>query len=94
MGRQSNNTAAIGGIIMGFAFIWLVILIVPIMVLLNATQGTKWHKWVIMGLIGIGYFGYMDVVRVNKCMHYGEPKTGAPFVCPPPKLADYLPHDW
>jgi hypothetical protein len=89
MGRDSNNVRATGGTIFGLAFFWLLIMIMPIMALLRATKGTRWHKWVIMGLVGFGYFSYMDVARVNKC-DAQRPYRG----CPPAKLADYIPHVW
>jgi hypothetical protein len=89
MGRQSNNVKATGVSIFGLAFILLTFMLLPIMALLRATKGTVWHKWVIMSLIGLGYYGYMDVARVNKCNEQ-QPYRG----CPPAKLSDYVPHDW
>jgi hypothetical protein len=87
MGRGPNQVRTTGISIFGLAIVLLTVMLMPIMALLRATKGTVWHKFVIMGLIGFGYFAYMDVARTNKC-NLQPPSSPCPR-----RIADFIPHD-
>ena len=85
MGRRPNQVRTTGISIFGLAFILLTFMFLPFIALLRATKGTRWHKFVVIGLMGLVYYCYMDMIRVNKC---NSLPSGKPC---PMKIEDFLP---